>query len=358
MQKSVIKEGHIVLYFFYDVAYEIELEKLQSIFGKRAEAEQIQIKRISPDYIQYPVPPVQFKLPNRKIETNIFVVDAKIYDFGVILIRYRLPIKDELRKLKHYGWELIENDSIEADSKKLLDKLKEEIKYALINPTEVTSEDYAIYSINQFTQPMQATTILQQWRDIGASITGERQLLSDQELKECTKGALSYYPNDLVIVGWNAAFVYDPTYSYEILDVIEYSVIELLELRTFDKILEATLDNAYDEIAIHQKHFFLDPRLRKITQKLLTTRIEIADVIDKVENGLKLFGDSYLVKVYNSARQRFGLDHWKESVQRKLETVFDTYSMLTNQLESRRSIFLEIMIILLFIVDILVFYFE
>ncbi len=352
-----IKEGYVILYFCFDIANEIALDKLEKIFGQKPTKEELRLARIAPKYIQYRSPPIYIKLPQRSVSKQKFSVDVKIYDFGTVTLRYRLPVQCTIAELRRYGYEFIDDQELEKDAYALLEKIKKEIADSLVSPGETSMENYLFYYVANFTTAMSASKLQQtSWRDIAAAVSCEQKALSEQELKDSAKEALSYYPNDMVIVGWNAAFVYDPTHSYETLDVIEYSVIELLELRTYDELLDKTLDAAYDDIAIHQKHFFFDPSLNKIISTLSSTRLEVMDVIDKVENGLKLFGDLYLVNIYNLAATRFGLERWKDSVKSKLQTVMETYSMLSDQLNSRRFILLETMIVGLFVLDIILLY--
>lgn len=81
-------------------------------------------------------------------------------------------------------------------------------------------------------------------------------------------------------------------------------------------------------------------------------RLDISNVLERVENALKPIGDLYLAKVYRSTATRFYLDAWKASVDHKLSVVERTYEMLTSQIESTRMIVLEATIVALFILDV------
>ena len=357
-----ITKGYLVLYFCYDIANEIALDKLEKVLGKKPVAEQLQLKRIAPEYIQYRAPPVRLKLGGRQVSLDTkklkFLVDVKLYDFGTVTVRYWLPLHTPLAQLKHIGSELVENKGLEKDANSIVDRLMADLKEYLVNPTtEHESENYAVYYIINFEKKIEAVELLKKHGNtIAAALCCEERLLSEQELQDSIKTPLSYYPDDLVIIDWNAAFVYDPSFSYESLDVIEYAVIELLELRTYDTLLDTTLEHAYDDLAKHEKHWLFDSHLHRIMHNLSSTRLEVTDVIEKVENSLKLFGDLYLVKVYAAAAARFGLENWKHSLKDKLDTVMSTYGMLNDKLESRRMLFLEAIIVALFIIDLIFLY--
>lgn len=89
------------------------------------------------------------------------------------------------------------------------------------------------------------------------------------------------------------------------------------------------------------------------------------EVIEKVDNALKLFGDVYLVKVYNVASETFQLSQWKKSVNQKLSAIEDIYGKLNDRVHESRLInielwlvILEILIVLLFVIDIWLYFLE
>ena len=49
---------------------------------------------------------------------------------------------------------------------------------------------------------------------------------------------ISYYANDLAVIGWNAAFIYDSTSGAETaIQLLEYANSQLLEFRHYDDLL-------------------------------------------------------------------------------------------------------------------------
>src|SRR6266446_4041971 len=71
-------------------------------------------------------------------------------------------------------------------------------------------------------------------QQIAQVVRGENSALSDDELREILQSAMSYYPNDLAVLGWNAAFVYDSAAGSETtLQLLEYANSQLLEFRHY-----------------------------------------------------------------------------------------------------------------------------
>jgi hypothetical protein len=133
--------------------------------------------------------------------------------------------------------------------------------------------------------------------------------------------------------------------------VLEYAVIELLELRTYDDLLDRELDRAYDQLA-HRRglRLALAPFSRPL-RRLAEVRLDVGDLIAKVENSLKLVGDVYLAKVYRAASDRFHLREWKVSLEGKLADINETYALLNDEIQTARLLILEAAIVFLIVVS-------
>ena len=87
----------------------------------------------------------------------------------------------------------------------------------------------------------------------GSAITqivrGEINPLSQAEEKELLGSSMSYYPTDLLVVGWMTAFVYDTDEgAAPIFQLLEYTNSQLLEYRRYDEVLTRVLKRAYDSL--------------------------------------------------------------------------------------------------------------
>ncbi len=78
-------------------------------------------------------------------------------------------------------------------------------------------------------------------------VRGETARLSDGERQEILQGRISYYPNDLAVIGWNASFLYDSEFGSRNRDstagVCQFA---LLEFRHYDELLTRELEGVYD----------------------------------------------------------------------------------------------------------------
>ena len=356
MQKKEVLNiltGNAFLYYCFDVGTHIDLNNAETRLGSSAQRAGLIIERLTPSAVHYRKNPLLVRLGQRKI-TNSYTLEitAKLYDFGVITIRVRAPLHGVLdNKL---CMSLQNNKHLNAAAKAAFEEIHTKLADAIERPYELTEafEDYTIVHIERFSRNIKASELFSHHAtEIARLLRCEGQPLSHQELNDAIKNPLSYYDDDLVVIDTGAAFVYYPRHEYDVNDVIEYAIIRLLELRHYDGVLDGVLEQAHKDISATTL------RLRPYSQlhrQLAHVRVQVTNTVEKVENALKLIGDSYLAKIYDAAADRFGLKTWKDSVREKLTTLQETYAMLTERIQSRRLMMLEVVIAIssvIFIID-------
>jgi hypothetical protein len=112
------------------------------------------------------------------------------------------------------------------------------------------NEDYFIFFIREIAGSPSGGDLLSSCGQQSAQIVrGESSILSDDERQEDLQSAMSYYPNDLAVLGWNAAFVYDSTAGSETtLQLLEYANSQLPEFRHYDELMTRELARVYDTV--------------------------------------------------------------------------------------------------------------
>ncbi len=86
-----------------------------------------------------------------------------------------------------------------------------------------------------------------QRNQIAQVVRGEMATLSDGERQEILQSRISYYPHDLAVIGWNAAFIYDTQSGAETaIQLLQYANSQLLEFRHYDELLTTELEKVYD----------------------------------------------------------------------------------------------------------------
>jgi hypothetical protein len=112
---------------------------------------------------------------------------------------------------------------------------------------EWLSEDYPIFSYpRNYRSPSVTDLIHQPGLHIAQVVRGDMGQLAESECNEVLQSRISYYANDLTVLGWNAAFIYDSTSGAETaIQLLEYANSQLLEFRHYDNLLTRELERVY-----------------------------------------------------------------------------------------------------------------
>ena len=354
----VILEGEAHLLFAFDVGLAIDLdeaERLLASAGGVEGRESIGNAQRTPEYFEFRPAPLRvareqqsLSVAGRRLETR---VECVLYDFGGVSLSYRLPIDGPLEGLVAIADELYENPTLQAHARSQVEQIAAQLGKAVRRPLiSPLVEDYVVYHARQVDVPGGLAVCLRDCRQTLARVLrAERGQLSEQEAAEALASSLSYSPGDAVIVDWNAALVVQEP-AQDILTVLEFANVELLEVRFLDDRLDGMLDRTYD-------HALLGGEGRLSTGKADMRRIaalqmDAALLFESVNNALKLLGDQYLARVYRLAAQRFHLADWDQSIQRKVGTLEGIYRKIADDRSSRRMEVLEWIIIVLIAVSI------
>jgi hypothetical protein len=185
-------------------------------------------------------------------------------------------------------------------------------------------------------------------------LRSERDPLSEQEVLEALGARVSFGTADVALIDWNAALVYDSE-PEDVISVLEFANLQLLELRYLDARLDRALDRSYEILGARRglTQLRLPGRTRAELRRVAHFRIDGAILFEQVNNALKLIGDQYLARVYRAASQRFRLAEWNAGILRKLETIESIYQKVHDRSSGTRMEALEWIVIALIAVEVL-----
>ncbi len=334
--------------FVYDIAFSIDLKEAERRITSNTQREQIKHKRRAPKYFEYTPAPLRITQE---------AVEIVLYDFGGASVIYQKPLgKDS--DLLSLSESLYENATLLADSRQRVQELLNIIQPA-VSKANISSfvEDYVIFHIEDFAEPIAAEEIATRHAaEVAQILRAESRPLSNDEIADVISHRIAYGKDDVVIVDWNAALVVDKE-AEDVITVLEFANVELLEMRFLDQLLDRALGLAYERLSRRSQNWFSfrsNPSdLRDISQ----WQADSAILFEGVNNVLKLLGDQYLARLYRLAAQRFHLTEWDASILRKLETLESIYQKLSDQVVSRRMEVLEWIIIVLFVISIVLPFF-
>lgn len=352
-----IASGALRAYYLFDVADSIDLASLRTIGGEGLAPADIPLRQHkSPAYLQFPVPPLVARLSDLDLDGDAWSVRVKLFDYGVISLRLSLPYSGT--------WlEAIERSIVMRNDERLLDYATEtvervcsELGAALDDPHVPLVEDFLVMDVDRFADAVTGTTLLRDHTpELVASILGDTTPLSAGEVDQSLRVRFSYYEDDLTIVQWDSAFVYDRRESSDaIQDILEFANSQLLELRTYDALLDAELDVVYKQQPGGRSRSLLGRREAEQAQTLRYLIVDVLELIDRSSNALKVVGDAYYARIYRAAAQRLGLEDWQRQIDSKLASLGDMYRFFIDQARSRRDEFMELIVIVLIALELVV----
>jgi hypothetical protein len=186
---------------------------------------------------------------------------------------------------------------------------------------------------------------------IAQVVRGDRLLLSAGECDEVLHSKISYYANDLTVIGWNAAFLYDSTAGAETsIQLLEYANSQLLEFRHYDELLTGVLDSVYD--SLEQKTGVMARwRLAKSATNLHTVLLEVGELTERADNAIKFLSDMFAARLYKLAAAKVGVPDYKDLVTRKLRTAEELYDYMVDQFNQSRAFFLEATVVMILLIE-------
>lgn len=361
--KLEVTSGKILVYYIFDLADSVDLETLRQKWMGRSTTIKLVSRRSSPSYLQFDTEPLLLPMGEQKLQLTAdrwlnAEVRAKVFEFGVVSIAWELPFPDDWDSASEDAPLYIDNQMIADESEKLLADLMPALQPALVKPyPEQMREDYTIFYVYGFNDPnlVSADAILKELgTDIAGMVRGESKTLSESERQSILSHNISYFEDDLVVVAWNSSFIYDPEGSSEHVDILEFANVELLELRSYDKLLDDQLAGIYDEVENLPKTWvgLLKSPHQPTIQKLMTLLLDVTELTDRIENTLKIIGDLYCARIYRKISTLLQLRDWQARVDGKLDSARQIYDTLNSEMQARRSTIMEITIILLIAVEI------
>ena len=149
---------------------------------------------------------------------------------------------------------------------------------------------------------------------------------------------------------WDAALLVDEPRDFdETLYIMELANLQLAELEAYDRLLDDALERSYRDLGERP----LRPRGHTM-RELREIRIDMARFNDELSNITKFFGDWHLARIYEKISSRFHLSDWHRTIDGKLKTLDDLYQILKHDQNNRFMLWLEIAIVLLFVIDLVI----
>jgi hypothetical protein len=344
---------------FYDVAEQIDLDRLRGIIGAEPARREPSFKHPTPDYVRFEKAPVVEYPEAMRVESGEeFCARIRYFDYGVVSVELELPFEAGWNELVRLSNRWILAPEIERRSTELLRRHIERAKVAMVQLySNWLSEDYYVIQLSEALdgegKPLTGSALLaSRGVEISQMVRGELLPLSDNERNEVLQSSLSYYPCDLMVVGWVGALVYDtPQGAYPTIQLLEYANTQLLEFRHYDDVLTRVLQGVYK--SLERGGWLRRWKMAREAEKLNTIRLDVTELTERTDNAIKFLSDMFYARAYRMAANKVGVTDYRFLVEEKLRTAGDLYEFMVNEFHQARAFVLEVMVVAILVIELI-----
>ncbi len=339
-------EGVFWFLFSFDVCDEIHLDKIAG------SPRRTDLGHPTPDYVRFERPPIvkplePFTLPGG----DHLQGEVKVYDYGVISVKLELPFQLSWPELVARSSRLLEaSEPKEYATRTVRAQLEEIGKAAIRSRPQWLDEEY--YVVQVISPASTAPEMMQaHGAEIARIVRGEDRDLSDTERDEILRACMSYYPNDLIVVGWAAAFIHDtPEGAAGDIQLLEYANTQLLEFRYYDRLLTDVLQGVYRYL--DQKQGPLARwRMASEARRLNTILLDVRELTERADTAIKFLSDMFSARFYRLAADKIGVGDYRYLVDDKLKTASELYQFMVDQFHESRAFILELMVVVILVIE-------
>jgi hypothetical protein len=350
--------GSLFVLFCYDLSDAIRMEELRRIVGAPPPGREPPFRHAVPEYVHFAQPPVIESLPPLIAAGRTVGGRISYYDYGVITVLFEIGFEGGWDDLVALSARWMNAPELEQQAAGVVRERAAGIASALAtpNPRQLT-EDYYMVHVRTCQDPdtgrasTAAELIERRGDSVAQIIRGERAKFSPAERAEILESRMSYYENDLLVVGWPAAFIYDtPEGAAPTIQLLEYANTQLLEFRYYDEVLTDLLSGVYRSL---EKG--VGPlarwRLAREAERLNTIRLDIRELTERVDNSIKFLSDMFSARLYRMAATRIGVPDYRTLVEQKLESAGELYGFMMDRFYQGRAFVLELMVVIILIIE-------
>jgi ribosome-binding factor A len=344
----------IRFYRIYDIGEEIDLAALERGLAESMAIARAGFVRVHPKSISMVYPPLLIRLQSACIEhggrSHEFTVVAKVFDIGAIsLCMIHEKMDAPAAALEEAALRFANQEGLDAYFSAALTQMRAILKPQIgdrpIDPDFY--EDYTIYIADR----------LDPDTDPVAVMLGEKTEFAPEIRNDILKYTLSYNVHDQATLSWAGALLVDREPPTDLIELIEFATVQVLELRFYDRELSRQMAKMFDDIenAGQLSRLRRMRRYRLIMKELMRIQAEISEITEKVNNLIKVTEDVYYARVYATALAVLRSQTWNESVNRRIAIIRENYAMLSEEVNVQHSNFLEWIVIVLIAFEIILF---
>jgi len=363
-----VASGAVIASRLFDVADAIDLGRCETLWARQARPAGMRSRLIftpakavafSEPPLEFALPPVGVMLDGAEMRAE---ATARLYDFGVV--RLALQFSADGLSWSEYVRRVFAVDRAVGPAAAVVvwPDLLAQINAIFADAynrraASFLEEDYLVGTVTAFEPtpggPPTAETLMR-GADLAPLLSGEDRALSEDVQRELFRHRFSYYADDLAVLTWDRAFVYDPRGDSDVLDVLDVANAQLLEMRYYQRLLDAELPRMYAAVEAMRRggRLFATNRFANVARRLYSLVGEVTELREKLDNALQITEGVYLARVYGAALQLFRVPEVSAAVDRKLAIIRDTYAALYDEASAARGALMEAVIVVLILVEV------
>ena len=250
------------------------------------------------DLCSFRLSPLVARFAEGKLGDLSYSLRAKFFDYGVISLRYDFPFAGAWADLEDIASRIRRNEELLAAANQTVARICDELNEALDDRHAPLVEDYLIIEVDRFEPRLDAELLLHDHSEaLGNILLGESGSLSQGEIEESLRTRFSYYADDLTIVQWDTAFIYDRRESSDaIADILEFA--KLSTFRAADLRRAARPRARHDLRRAARSACALGARAAEadLAANVRYLIVDVLELIDRSSNALKVVGDAYYAR--------------------------------------------------------------
>jgi hypothetical protein len=343
-----------------DVGDSIDLDRASRALDHRARRADLS-KQPAGAGVVFRREPLELRLESVDIGPHRAEVRARLFDFGVVAIRFTLLAPESGAELVLLAGRLAEaSGAFDARAREIWQTIAGEITSATV-PWEDRAAAQLAEDFTIFVLPALPSGEMDASRCLAHLLSGEplERKLAPEKIQELARRAIRYYEDDLVLVDYDAAIIVDQGDVSTLVDLFEIASAQLLELRFYEGMLGSSLEKLLKDVRMAQTAVWLfRSPFRRIAHRAALLALELGELSDRLERAITLKGDTYSVQVYREAASRFRLTEADASVKEKIATISRVSEVLGHEIQTRRDLLLEGLVIVLIAFEVAMAFFR
>lgn len=297
-------------------------------------------------------------------------VSEIVYSFGTGILQVSFILETDLDKLP----DIADNaEKVMIKDQTIMQYCQERAAQAIIRLKKFAAIDYGTVLAERQVYPIfiieklqtkieNADKFVKENAKVILGIVGgesEWEKLSTFALESSRIKNFGYYSDEVIVVQDSGAFLYSRTENETILQLLQLAYAQYWKLRAYKHVLDVRLEKAYtllNEVRKLSPFSMFGPQFGAITNRIFeaaSDKLRLIDYIEDISDIPRISEDWHLAKVYGTASDMFGIEKLYKIVVDKANEMENAYESVHHVLASSQANFLEMWIIVIFLVDLL-----